>query len=469
MKRVLSFIFIALVFLLALLWLTAPLYGQPTTAPTTQPDYSRLEHITGLRIVYLDGSEVSISRDVFLVEAQWAFTPPTAFVSEATRPLFIATVLPYASIPDPCFLSPTGSDASDGKTPDRPRRSIASATVWRNGVTVLLQRGGTFDTNRNLEIPAGGTLTWYGTATAAAPVVRMTGSPSSDAVVINMPRVGGTVDGVNITASTSKVTAYKVIGASNKILNSTVGGVEQGIILRNAKDTTIRGCVVAFCPAYGLYGAADDGKTLSNTIIDGCSFGGSRGQTGLRFHKWDGLIIRGGTIADSNPDNYQGKMLRIHDGKHGLVEDVTFTSDRATNYSPIEVGPLAGGDGGVNLKTTNPDGSSNPTLVAHKDAAMRVTTTDLVFRHNRFDDSSIWVDPGMVGLVLDNNVMTNGRDHVIQYHDDPAYAPKYRPYPTITATGNVATVNDPLRKRFLPTGAAKVTQSGNTLNGQAVR
>ena len=378
-------------------------------------------------------------------------------------------------ISDPMYISASGNDGNDGKTIAKPKRTL-SQHILRAGITVMLQRNGVFETRGNISLPADATLTWYGDATKAIPIVRCVDVlGSTDPVILSLNAANATVDGVRIEAATAKYpVGVSVTGDGCRVLNCQWNEkFEYAIRLRNCSGAIIRGNKIPIVKGYGLYGSADVGKVLKNLTIEANEMAGSIGQTTIRLHNYDTVIIRKNKLSRPNPGTYQGSILRLHDGSNVWVEDNDFFGGRLANYAPVGIGPLAGPDGGSKYQTTDP---AKPffTTVANKDRMMRMTTKNVTLKNNRFDDVCIHLFPGVTGfppgefgVVIDGNQFVHCRDHVIGYKDDPAYAPAFRPYPTLTATNNQVATLDPARKFFM-VGSSSLTQSNNKLNGVVV-
>ncbi len=214
--------------------------------------------------------------------------------------------------------------------------------------------------------------------------------------------------------------------------------------LAGATDTTIRNCDVPKLPSYAVCSFDHDSRNL---VIERCNFaGGDSDSHTIRLHRIFGSRLRDCTI---NADGARA-ALNIRDGGDNRVENCAING-------PIAIGPLADGDGGLNLPTSTPEER------ARRDTLLRRTQQRITFKNCAIETNGITVEMGSQDVTFDRCRIKTSRPWVLRLNRD-----EYEPWRNIP-TGQVVdcAFEGPSTMRVFEKPRPDFHLFGTTINGGA--
>src|SRR5688500_280860 len=241
----------------------------------------------------------------------------------------------------------------------------------------------------------------------AAATIRNT-STSKSAVTIDH-RGDGLI--LKDLAMTGGGTVTCVRGKGQRLTIDTVNptsSIWRFVHLDGARQTVIRNCDV---PLLNDYNVCAFGGETRGLLIERCTFGGSVDEHCIRLQRIHDAQLRNSTF------NAGGKKsaLTVREGSNVRVENCTING-------PIGIGPLADGDGGINLPT------STAAERERREAMLRRTAQDYTFKNCTIDTNGIAVEMGVQRLTFDACWIKTIRPWVLRLNKDE-YAP-WRNIPT---------------------------------------
>ncbi len=177
--------------------------------------------------------------------------------------------------------------------------------------------------------------------------------------------------------------------------------------LDGAAETTVRNCDVPKLSSYAICAFDRDSRAL---VVERCTFaGGDKESHTIRLQRTYGALIRDCTI---NGDGARS-VLNIRDGGDNRIENCTIEGS-------LSLGPLADGDGGINLP------SSTPAEIARRETELRRTQKNLTFKNCTIDTDGITVEMGVQNLVFETCVIRTIRPWALRLNRD-----EYEPWRNI--------------------------------------
>ncbi|HEV2295932.1 MAG TPA: right-handed parallel beta-helix repeat-containing protein [Tepidisphaeraceae bacterium] len=199
-------------------------------------------------------------------------------------------------------------------------------------------------------------------------------------------------EGVNITAIRGK-------GARLTVDNvSPSASVWRFVHIDGAQQTVVRNCTAPVLPDYTV---CSFGGISRNLILERCTFGGSVKEHTIRLHKIQGALLRDSTFDVGGKKS----ALTIRDGADVRVENCTING-------PVAIGPVADGDGGINLPTDTPQQR------AQREAMLRRNLRDVTLENCTINTNGINVEMGTENLVLEACSIKTNKQSALRLNRD---------------------------------------------------
>jgi hypothetical protein len=176
--------------------------------------------------------------------------------------------------------------------------------------------------------------------------------------------------------------------------------------LDGARQTVIRNCDV---PMLNDYNVCSFGGETRGLLIEGCTFGGSVDEHCIRLQRIYDARLRDCTFRAGGKKS----ALTVRDGADVRVENCTLSG-------PIAIGPLADGDGGINLPT------GTAAERARREASLRRTGQDYTFKSCTIDTNGITVEMGVQRLTFDACWIKTSKQWTLRLNKD-----EYEPWRNI--------------------------------------
>jgi Ca2+-binding RTX toxin-like protein len=288
------------------------------------------------------------------------------------------------------YVAANGNDANDGRSPDRPVKSITRANkmLVSDNMKVLFRRGDTFSTNLPLGITTKNvTIGAYGSGNRPV-ITRVKGNGSSTIsifhntvnavvrdIVFDTPYVatGNTAGSLPINAITTGGTNTSIRGCEFRNVNYGIDGFRQpqGLLVQDNSaplTTGVRG--------YLAWGEGSDHVYLGNYAAN------STREHNIRLVNVTRMLLAFNDLTNLDrssvdaPDGSKG-AIEVHNGSYAYVYENKVTD------GPIRVGPRGG--------------STEPTT----------TKTDwVVIERNEVTNTDIRMTPGAHHVFVRNNVIS---------------------------------------------------------------
>jgi hypothetical protein len=168
--------------------------------------------------------------------------------------------------------------------------------------------------------------------------------------------------------------------------------------LDGAQQTVIRHCDV---PLLNDYNVCSFGGETRGLVMERCTFGGSTDEHCVRLQRIHDARLRDCTF------NAGGKKsaLTVRDGANVRVDNCVING-------PIAIGPLADGDGGINLPT------GTVAERARREALLRRTALDYTFQNCTITTNGITVEMGVQRLTFQACWIKTAKQWILRLNKD---------------------------------------------------
>lgn len=166
------------------------------------------------------------------------------------------------------------------------------------------------------------------------------------------------------------------------------------VMLDGADHTVVRNCKA---PVLTAYTVSSFGSASHDLLVERCTFLGSSTEHTIRLHKIHGARLRDSTFHVGGKKS----ALTIRDGANVHVENCTI-------QGAIAIGPLSGGDGGIDHPTATPQQR------AKRDAMLRLSLRDVTLKNCTIDTPGIDVEMGTHNFVLDRCWIKTQKQRVLR-------------------------------------------------------
>ncbi len=329
--------------------------------------------------------------------------------------------------------------------PQREARTLDAAVARaRIGDEIVLQRGVEhLTTGVTIKVDAIEIRSAPGTGEPAT--IRNT-SASKSATTLEHRGEGLVLNDLRLTSGGGKtVTGVRAKGQRLTIDNVHAdGSIWRFVHLDGARQTVIRNCSA---PKLNDYIVCAFGGETRGLLIERCTFGGSEEEHCIRLQRIHDALLRDSTFSAGGWKS----ALTLREGADVRVENCTLNG-------PVSIGPLADGDGGINLPI------STPQERARRDELLRRSAKRYTFKNCTIDTSGITLEMGVQDITFVACIVKTGRPWVMRLNRD-----EYEPWRSVPS-GRVVYCEflGPDGLRVLEHGRPDFQVTGTVINGVRV-
>lgn len=233
-------------------------------------------------------------------------------------------------------------------------------------------------------------------------------SSSKSAVTIEHRGEGLTLKDLRLTsAAGATVTGVRAKGKRLTLDNVNPDrSIWRFVHLDGARQTVIRNCDAPLLKDYAVCAFGGEARGL---LIERCTFGGSEDEHCIRLQRIHDALLRDSTFFAGGWKS----ALTLREGQDVRIENCTLRG-------PLSIGPLADGDGGINLP------ASTPQERARRDEQLRRSAKRYTFKNCTIDTSGITVEMGVEDVTFVACTVKTTRPWVVRLNRD-----EYEPWRSV--------------------------------------